>query len=70
MGEPKTRLVLGMKAGERVHVGPDVEIEIDRISEFKIDVAIYAPKSVKILRQGLRDHTDGKGNFSIRSSGR
>jgi sRNA-binding carbon storage regulator CsrA len=66
----KTRLVIGMKAKDRVAIGEKIEVEIDRISEFKIDVAIYAPRDVKILRQGLRKYDDAKGNAHVRPTGR
>lgn len=46
-------LVIGRKVGERILIGEDIEILITDISnnERKVDVAIKAPKELKIIRK-------------------
>ncbi len=46
-------LVLSRKAGERIHVGNDITIEIRRITGSRVTIAIAAPDSVRILRAEL-----------------
>ena len=62
-------LVLSRRLNERIRIGPDVEILIsdireDKNGEFIVDVAINAPRSVKILKQEtyLQDLRKKNGN--------
>lgn len=46
-------LTLTRKAGERIHVGPDIVITVVEIDRGKVRVGIDAPKEVPIYRQEL-----------------
>ena len=46
-------LVLSRKAGERIHVGDDITLEVRRVAGNRVTLAIEAPRSVRILRGEL-----------------
>ena len=46
-------LVLSRKAGERIHIGEDVFIEVRRVAGNRVALAISAPRSVRVLRGEL-----------------
>lgn len=46
-------LVLSRKAGERIHVGDDITVEVRRVAGNRVTLAIEAPRSVRILRGEL-----------------
>lgn len=51
-------LVISRKIGQTVRIGQDVEIEVTRISDHKVRLAIDAPKTMKILRGELEPHEE------------
>jgi carbon storage regulator CsrA len=46
-------LVLSRKAGERIHVGDDITVEVRRVAGNRVTLAIEAPRTVRILRGEL-----------------
>jgi len=46
-------LVLSRKAGERIHVGDNIVLEIRRISGNRVTLALDAPRNIRILRGEL-----------------
>lgn len=46
-------LVLSRKAGERIHVGNDIMVEVRRVAGNRVTLAIEAPRDVRILRGEL-----------------
>lgn len=49
-------LVISRKVAERIRIGKDIEILVSDIQHKKVDIAINAPKSMKILR--LKTHIE------------
>lgn len=43
-------LVIGRKLGERIKIGADIEIMISDINDGKVDVAVDAPRNLKIIK--------------------
>ena len=54
-------LVLSRKAGQKVHIGNDVVVEIRRIAGNRVTLALEAPKDVRILRGELHRAADKIG---------
>ena len=48
-------LVLSRKAGERIHIGDNIFIEVRRIAGCRVALAIEAPRDVRILRGELKE---------------
>lgn len=46
-------LVLSRKAGERIHIGDDVFIEVRRVAGNRVTLAVNAPRTVRVLRGEL-----------------
>jgi len=46
----KGYLVISRKVGERIKIGDDVEVMVSDIDQGKADVAVKAPRHVKIER--------------------
>jgi carbon storage regulator len=46
-------LVLGRKAGERIYIGNDIYVVVQRVNGNTVRLAIEAPADVKILRGEL-----------------
>lgn len=56
-------LVLSRKAGEIIHVGDAITIEVRRVAGNRVALAIDAPREVQVLRgELLADEGDGKDN--------
>ncbi len=51
-------LVLSRKAGERIHIGNDISIEVRRIAGNRVTIALHAPREVRILRGELQEAAD------------
>jgi len=51
-------LVLSRKLGERIVVGDNVEIVINRITGNRVSIGIEAPDDVKIIRGELKPFAD------------
>ncbi|QDU55807.1 carbon storage regulator [Aeoliella mucimassa] len=47
-------LVLSRKAGQRVHIGNDIVIEVRRVAGNRVTIALEAPRDVRILRGELQ----------------
>lgn len=52
-----TALVIGVKSGESIFIGSDVEIQIEFPGLGKAKMRVVAPSDVKILRQTARVKT-------------
>lgn len=48
-------LVLSRKAGERIHIGDDIFIEVRRVAGNRVTLAVSAPRAVRVLRGELLD---------------
>jgi len=46
-------LVLSRKAGERIHIGENITIEVRRVAGNRVTLAFDAPRDVRILRGEL-----------------
>lgn len=51
-------LVLSRKAGERIHIGDGITIEVRRLSGNRVALAIDAPSDQRILRGELKESAD------------
>ena len=53
-------LVLGRKEGEKIQIGPDIVVSVERIDWEQVQIGIEAPKSINILRSEVarRDQQD------------
>ena len=47
-------LVLSRKAGQKIHIGDDIVIEVRRVAGNRVTVALEAPRDVRILRGELQ----------------
>lgn len=47
-------LVLSRKAGQRVHIGDDIVLEVRRVAGNRVTIALEAPRDVRILRGELQ----------------
>ncbi|MDD2495775.1 MAG: carbon storage regulator [Tissierellia bacterium] len=48
-------LVIKRKTSESILIGEDIEIIITEISQDKVNIAINAPRDIKIIRKELAD---------------
>jgi carbon storage regulator CsrA len=47
-------LVLSRKAGQRIHIGDDIVVEVRRVAGNRVTLALEAPRDVRILRGELQ----------------
>ncbi len=47
-------LVLSRKAGQRIHIGDDIILEVRRVAGNRVTIALDAPREVRILRGELQ----------------
>jgi carbon storage regulator len=47
-------LVITRKRGEKVQIGPDIEVMVTRIVDGQVRLAIKAPNTTKIVRSELK----------------
>lgn len=47
-------LVLSRKAGQRIHIGDDIVVEVRRVAGNRVTIALEAPRDVRILRGELQ----------------
>jgi carbon storage regulator CsrA len=47
-------LVLSRKAGQRIHIGDEIVVEIRRVAGNRVTIALEAPRDVRILRGELQ----------------
>ena len=52
-------LVLSRKTGEKIMIGDDIMIVVQRIASGRVAIAIEAPRDVKILRGELERFSNG-----------
>jgi carbon storage regulator CsrA len=48
-------LVLSRKAGQKIHIGDDIVVEIRRIAGNRVTIALEAPRDMRILRGELHE---------------
>lgn len=48
-------LVLSRKAGEQIHIGDEITIEVRRLAGNRVALAVQAPRDVRILRGELKE---------------
>lgn len=46
-------LVITRRRGEKVQIGPDIEVMVTRVADGVVRLAIKAPQDVKVLRTEL-----------------
>lgn len=51
-------LVLSRKAGERIHIGDDITVEVRRLSGNRVALAVEAPRNQRILRGELKESAE------------
>jgi Global regulator protein family len=61
------RLVIGMREGESVYIGDDIEVNVNKAGT-RVELAITAPKDVKILRMGYEGEHYGEGYSKFRAT--
>ncbi|MCC9602578.1 carbon storage regulator [Stieleria sp. JC731] len=54
-------LVLSRKAGEKLMIGDDIILTVNRISGNRVAIGIEAPKDVRIVRGELNKATPARG---------
>ncbi len=59
-------LVLSRKAGERIQIGDDIELEIVKTNANRVKLCISAPSSVQIRRAELKPATTAQGQCQAR----
>lgn len=47
-------LVLSRKAGQRIHIGDDIVVEVRKVSGNRVTLALEAPRDLRILRGELQ----------------
>ena len=53
-------LVITRKRGEKVQIGPDIEVMVTRVADGQVRLAIKAPATTKIVRNELVYHVSSK----------
>lgn len=48
-------LVLSRKAGEQIHIGDEITLEVRRVAGNRVTLAVQAPRDVRILRGELKE---------------
>lgn len=61
MATDKGRLVIGVKQGDTVFIGEDVEVTVLETGS-KVNLMFFAPKTTKILRGKYKEREDAKRN--------
>lgn len=54
-------LVLSRREGERVVIGPDIIVSVERIERTKVRLSIKAPGAMDIIRQEILDRGQWRG---------
>jgi len=65
--QDKGRLVLGVKEGEPVYVGNDVEVVVNGFTG-KVNLVFTAPKTIKIYRAKCKEEANAQRHDNFRSS--
>jgi carbon storage regulator CsrA len=53
-----TMLILSRRVGERILIGPAIEVIVQRVSGDRVTLGLAAPREVKILRGELENYDD------------
>lgn len=48
-------LVLSRKAGQKIHIGDEIVVEVRRIAGNRVTIALEAPRHLRILRGELQE---------------
>jgi carbon storage regulator CsrA len=59
-------LVLSRKAGERIRIGDNITIVVNRVVGSRVSVGIEAPPNVRIVRGELELFADGGAGREVR----
>jgi carbon storage regulator len=59
-------LVLSRKCGERIVIGPNIELRVMKLSKTTVRLAIDAPQEIAIYRQELHQRIHEVGNEANR----
>ena len=51
-------LILSRRVGERILIGPAIEVIVQRVSGDRVTLGLAAPREVKILRGELENYDD------------
>ena len=51
-------LVLSRKIGETIHIGPDIVIQVRRVSGSRCTIAVEAPRDISVVRGEIKDSWD------------
>jgi carbon storage regulator len=68
--EESAMLVLSRKRGERILIGPNIEMIIVDISGNKVRLAFDAPQDVSIHRQEVHRRIQDEGRNAVEDDGR
>ena len=62
-------LVLSRKCGERIVIGPNIELRVMKLSKSRVRLAIDAPQEIPIYRQELHQRFHEVGGSEVRHDG-
>jgi carbon storage regulator len=62
-------LVLSRKSGERIVIGPSIELRVVDIGKTRVRLAIDAPQGIAIYRQEVYRRIQGEGDSEVRRDG-
>jgi carbon storage regulator len=63
-------LVLSRKCGERIVIGPNIELTVMNIRKTRVRLAIDAPQEMAIYRQELHQRIHDAGDSEVRRDAR
>ena len=63
-------LVLSRKSGERIVIGPNIELRVVDIGKTRVRLAIDAPQEVAIYRQEVSRRIQDQCGNEVRGNGR
>jgi carbon storage regulator len=62
-------LVLSRKCGERIVIGPNIELRVMKLSKTRVRIAIDAPHEIAIHRQELHQRIHEVAGNEVRRDG-
>ena len=62
-------LVLSRKSGERIVIGPNIELRVVDIGKTRVRLAIDAPQEIAIYRQEVYRRIQDEGGSEVRRDG-
>ena len=62
-------LVLSRKCGERIVIGPNIELRVMKLSKSRVRLAIDAPRELTIYRQELHQRIHEVDGSEVRRDG-